>query len=152
MRHAPRMPRVDADLDAHPRSQLRAAFVARINAHAHRDPLHDLDPVAAGVLRRQELKFLGSGRANALDGAVPFPVRIGVYGYRNRLPGQDMRQFGFFRVGIDPDVIRGDEVKGGGGGLKILTRCDRRHVRDDAGERSPDNGVVELALRPSFAS
>ena len=62
---------IDADLDAHAGSQRRQAGFAGIDAHAQWNALHDFDPVAARVLRRQELKFLRRGRADALDGAVP---------------------------------------------------------------------------------
>ena len=47
-------------------------LVAGVEAHAHRDALHDLHPVAAGVLRRQQRELLRRRRADALDGAVPF--------------------------------------------------------------------------------
>ena len=56
LRQAARVPGVDIDLDAHPGAQWRAALVACVDAHAHRDALDDLDPVAAGVLRRQQLR------------------------------------------------------------------------------------------------
>jgi len=119
------VPGVDVDLDTHPGAQRGPAFIAGVDAHAQRNALHDLDPVAAGVLRRQKLKLLRCCRADALDRAVPFQIRIRVHVYRDQLAGQYMRQFGLFRIRIDPDVISGDEVKGSGRGLKVFAWRDR---------------------------
>ena len=71
VRQATRMTGVDIDFDAHAGAQRRQALVAGIDAHAHRDALHDFHPVAAGVLRRQQRELLRRRRADALDGAVP---------------------------------------------------------------------------------
>ena len=122
-------------------------LVARVEANAHRDALHDLHPVAAGVLRRQQRELLRRRRADALNGAVPFRVRIGVHRHRDRLPRPHIGQLRLLRIRVDPDMIRGDEIEGGHRGLQVLAGCDRGHVRHDAGERRLDDGVIELALR-----
>ena len=72
---------------------------------------------------------------------------IGVHRHRDRLPGPHIRQLRLLGIRIDPDMVGGDEVEGGGRGLQVLARRDRGHVRHDAGEGRPDDGVVELALR-----
>jgi hypothetical protein len=64
---AARVAGIDVDLDAHPGAQRRQILVAGIEAHAHRHALHDLDPIAAGVLRRQQRELLRRGRADAFD-------------------------------------------------------------------------------------
>ena len=85
-----------------PGAQRRPALVAGVDADAHRDALHDLDPVAAGVLRRQQLELLRRRRADALDGAVPFQVRIGVHRHRDRLPRPHIGQLGLLRHRLRP--------------------------------------------------
>src|SRR5882724_4485588 len=81
------VPGIDIDLDAHPRAQRWPVLVAGVEANAHRDTLHDFHPVAARVLRRQEREFLRRGRADALNGPVPFRIRIRVHRHRDRLSG-----------------------------------------------------------------
>jgi hypothetical protein len=147
MRQASRMAGVDVDLDAHSGAQGRQVLVAGVDAHAHRDALHDLDPVAAGVLRRQQREFLRRSRAYARDDAMPYRVRIGVDGDGDLLSGPDIGQLRFLWVGVHPDVVCIDEIEGSCRSGQIFTRRDRRHVRDGAGERRPDDGVVELARR-----
>jgi hypothetical protein len=139
------MPGVDVDLDAHSGAQRRPALVAGVETNAQRDALHDLHPVAAGVLRGQQRELLRRRRADALDGAVPFQVRIGVHRHRDRLPGTHIGQLRLFRIRVDPDVIRGDEIEGGHRGLQVLAGRDRGHIGHDAGERRLHDRVVELA-------
>jgi hypothetical protein len=45
---------VDGNLDAHPGTQRRETMSGRVDAYAHRDPLHDLDPITTSVLCRQQ--------------------------------------------------------------------------------------------------
>src|SRR5690348_4846928 len=49
---------VNTDLHAHPGAQRGQIAVAGIDGHAQRDALHDLHPVAARVLRRQQRELL----------------------------------------------------------------------------------------------
>ena len=66
---------VNIDLDAHPGAQRRQRHAAaRVDAHAQWDALDDFDPIAARVLCRQQLEFLGAGRTDAFDGAMPLNV------------------------------------------------------------------------------
>src|SRR5262249_38464662 len=68
---------VDVDGDAHAGAQDRVLRLA-VDADAHRDPLHDLDPIAARVLRRQDRELGAARRADALDRAAPNPARIAI--------------------------------------------------------------------------
>ena len=45
--------------------------IVAVDVHAHRNALHDLHPVSAGVLCGQERELLGRSRADARDLAVP---------------------------------------------------------------------------------
>jgi len=101
---------VELDDDADARPQRRHILVAGIDVHAHRHALHDLDPVSTGVLRRQQGKLLRRRRADALDHAVPHDARIGIDGYRCFLAGTYMRELGFLRSRVDPEVIGVDEI------------------------------------------
>src|ERR1700686_4536340 len=68
---------IDAELDAHADAQLRPA--GRVgDADPHRDPLYDLDPVAAGIFRRQQREARGRCRADAVDRAGPLLSGVGV--------------------------------------------------------------------------
>ena len=119
VRKAALMTGIDAQLDAHADTQLR--FSRRIgDADPHRDPLHDLDPVAAGILRRQQGEFLRRRRAHALDDTVPFEIRIGVDFDRRLLSRTDIGQLGFFRAGLNPDVLGRYDVEGSGRRGEVL--------------------------------
>ena len=57
-----------------------------IERDAHRHTLHDLDPVAAGILRRQQREGAARTRAQALDMAViGHAAAIEIGGHRHRL-------------------------------------------------------------------
>ena len=109
--------------------------------------LDDLDPVAAGVLRRQQRKFLRRGRAHAFDDAVPFQVRISIDGDGGRLAGPNVGQLGLLRRRIDPHMIGVDQEEGRRGCGQIFAGRDRRHTGDGAGERRLYDGMIELPLR-----
>src|SRR5207302_11513761 len=88
-RKAALMAGIDAQLDAHADAQL--GFSGDIgDADAHRDPLHDLDPVAAGVFGRQQRKARRGSWADAVDGAGPALARISVNLHCHLLPGLDV--------------------------------------------------------------
>src|SRR5258705_5676309 len=69
---------VDVDGDAHPDPQRRLTL-GGVDPHADRNPLHYLDPVAGGVLRRQQREFGTARRAEAGDGALPAAAGIAVH-------------------------------------------------------------------------
>src|SRR5450755_1271695 len=88
---APCMRGLDAELDAHSNAQLRLAGHIG-DADAHRDPLHDLDPVAAGIFGWQQREARGGCRTDAVDGAGPLLARIAVDLDHRLLPGLDVGQ------------------------------------------------------------
>ena len=71
--------------------------------NAHRHTLDDLDPVARGILRRQQGKRAAGARTDAVDRAAVFHaaavnIRLNVY----RLANAHLVQLGFLEVGVDP--------------------------------------------------
>jgi hypothetical protein len=100
------------DLDAHADPQRRLAGIAGVDAHTHGDALDDFDPVAARVLRRQQLEFLCSGWADALDGTVPLDVWISIDGHRHRLAWPHIGHLRFFGIDLNPSVISGNKEEG----------------------------------------
>ena len=97
VRQASRMTGVDIHFNAHPGPQRRQIRIACVDAHAHGDALHDLDPVAAGILCRQKRELLRRRGADALNDAVPLQARIGVDRHRGRLPRPHICQLRLFR-------------------------------------------------------
>src|SRR5712672_862365 len=98
------MPGVDIHLHAHADAQRWLAGCI-IDEDAHRNALDDLDPVAAGILRRQQRKARGGCRTYALDRSGPSLARIGIDVDRDFLFGLDVGQLGLFRTRLNPDVI-----------------------------------------------
>ena len=71
-------------------------------AQLHRQALHHLDPVARGVLRRQDRELRAGRRADALDHGLPGHVGIGVEHHRGLLADPHVGQLGLLEVGLDP--------------------------------------------------
>src|SRR5947207_1819072 len=61
---------VDVDDDAHAGAQRRIVGLA-VDPHLHGNALHDLHPVAARILRRQQREFGAAGGADAFDRPRP---------------------------------------------------------------------------------
>src|SRR6266702_5038939 len=99
---------IDVDGDAHAGAQDRIVRLA-VDADAHRDALDYLDPIAARVLRRQDRELGAARRADALDGAGPYPARVGIDEDPDRIAGFHMSEVGFLDVGVDPHVVGRDE-------------------------------------------
>src|SRR6266850_770042 len=76
-----------------------------------------LVPSAVGAAAIMDAPRRGRTMA-ALDGAVPLLARIGVHRRRKRLPWTHIRQLGLFRVRVDPDMIRRDEIESRHRGLQ----------------------------------
>ncbi len=80
-----------------------------LQQNAHRDALHDLDPVAGRILSRQQRKGAAAAGGNVGYVAVVFnivPIEVGVD--RHRLSGAHMLELSFLEVGVDPDIIERD--------------------------------------------
>src|SRR4051812_29280352 len=75
---------VDLDGGAHADPERRIALAA-LHRRAHRDALHDLDPVAGGVLRRQHGELRAGRLGERGDLAAALHVGIGVDGDGDRL-------------------------------------------------------------------
>src|SRR5579859_191397 len=67
---------VDLDVRAHAGAQDRTLL--RVNLQAHRNALHDLDPVAGRVLRRQHGEVRARRRTDRGHVRRPFLARVGV--------------------------------------------------------------------------
>src|SRR5882757_1603715 len=102
------------DIHLHAHADAQRWLPGRIgDADTHRYPLHDLDPVTAGILRRQQRKARCRCWADAVDGAGPLLARIAVDLDQRLLPSLDVGQFGFLRAGLNPDAIGRDNVEPG---------------------------------------
>ena len=89
---------------AHPQRVVGNLF--RIQRNAHRHALHDLDPVAGGILRRQQRKRRARAHAETCNRAFVFNLlAVQVSHQRHRLANPDVAQLDFLEVGIDPDLL-----------------------------------------------
>ena len=79
-------------------------------AHPERHALHHLDPVAAGVLRRQQRELRAGAGADRADLALQRLVRIGVEPHLDRLAPAHVGEVGLLVVRLDPGVVGGDEA------------------------------------------
>ena len=94
-----------------PARKRRRRPARRLDLHAHRDALHHLHPVAAGVLRRQHAELRAGRRADAVDHGGEVCARIGVDGDRRLLARLHIGEVGLLQVGLDPGVIVADEAE-----------------------------------------
>src|SRR5579871_287828 len=136
--------RVDLDRRAHAVAQRRVAGVP-LQLDAHRDALHDLDPVAGGILRRQQRELRAGRLRDALDAATPAVLAVGVDVDVDRLAGAHPLEVGLLEVRLDPDRAVGDDRERGAADLDAA--ADLRQVARDAGLRRADLGVCEVELR-----
>jgi hypothetical protein len=86
--------------------RMRGQFL-RIERDPHRHALHHLDPVAAGVLRRQQREGAAGAGRQAHHLAVEdhlAAVDVGLDG--GRLADADVAQFRFLEVGVDPQLVQ----------------------------------------------
>ena len=113
--------------------------VPRIDGDAHRYPLGELDPVAAGILRRQNREDGAGAPSQSHHPAVVgdgVTIKIGMQ--RHRRAGAHSGQTGFLDVGSDPHLLQWHH------GEQALARVHplsglHRLLRDDAGDRGADD-------------
>src|SRR5260370_39404800 len=118
---------VEIPLDAH--AEAKRWIDGRIaDADTHWNALDDLDPVAAGLLGRQQGKARCRRRTDAFAGAGPSLAWKSMGLGRRLLSGLDIGQLGFLRARLSPDVIGRDDVECRCRGGKVLTGLERRHV------------------------
>src|SRR3954467_154379 len=80
--------RVDVDLHRQADLQRMRFELLRVEGNAHRHALHDLDPVAARVLRRQQREGAAGAGTEAGDTAAELDrAAVGIGFQRHRLPG-----------------------------------------------------------------
>src|SRR6478752_8508992 len=98
---------VDLDGRAHADSQRRRTFGALYRG-AQRDALHDLDPVASRVLRRQHGELRAGRRGERGDLPAALHVGIGVDPDGDRLADPHAGEFRLLEVGFDPEIAVGN--------------------------------------------
>src|SRR5690606_15136491 len=96
--------RNDAHIGAHARAQHRIVRGA-VDADADRNALDDLDPVAAGVLRRKQRELRAGAGADGVERAGEGVAGIGVDRDLGLLAGLQLLEIGFLGIGVDPDMI-----------------------------------------------
>src|SRR5258705_2252472 len=110
------------------------AELAAFERDAHRPALHDLDPVAAGVLRREERESATGAGAEADHLAVILElVAVEVRGERHGLAHAHLLELAFLEVRIDPYIVQrddGHERRAGSDALADLHRA----LGDKAGD------------------
>ena len=78
-----------------------------VERDAYRQALHDLDPVAGGVLRRQQREGIAGAGRKACDVAMKHDAgAISVGGDRHRLADTDIGKLYFLEIRIDPKRIK----------------------------------------------
>jgi hypothetical protein len=136
-----------ASIDRPTRSGCCASW--RVERDAHRHPLHHLDPVAGGVLRRQQRERRAGADAEAGDRALVFDLlAVDVGGQLHRLADADLAQLHFLEVGVDPDLVQrddGHQRRAGGDALAELHGA----LGDVAVHRRRQRGA--LLRQPGFA-
>jgi hypothetical protein len=86
-------------------AQAGSAATAWVERDAHRHALHHLDPVAGGVLRRQQRESGTGAGAHAGHGALVFDLAAVHVGHQlHRLADAELAQLHFLEVGVDPDL------------------------------------------------
>jgi hypothetical protein len=94
---------VDLDRCAHARAQRRIVRPGG-EQDADRHALHDLDPIAGRVLRRQDGEFRSGAGADAGDRALEIVIGIGVDVDRHLLARPHIGEVGLLEIGLDPDI------------------------------------------------
>ena len=104
---------------------------------AHRHALHDLDPVAGRVLRRQDGELRAGAGADGADRADPLLVGKRVDRDGDGLAAAHVGEVGLLGVGVDPHVLAADDAEHGRAGRQEAPHLDARHLRRHAGDGGP---------------
>ena len=121
---------VDRDDGAHAGAQTLGVLVRR-EAEAQRHALDDLDPVAAGVLRRQDRELRAGARRDRANRPMPIAARKRVDGDRRRQSLVHVGQVGFLGIGVDPKPLVGDDGEHRLSRRSDAAELDLRHLRGD---------------------
>ena len=118
-----------ADVDFHVHRQAHAQRmglqVRGVERDAHGHALHHLDPVAGGVLGRQQGEGAAGAGVQPGDGAVVGDrAAIQVGGHLDRLADAHLAQLAFLEVGFDPDLVQRHHRHERGAGGHALADLD----------------------------
>ena len=136
---------VDLDRGAHAGAQ-RRHVLAGIELDADRHALHDLDPVAGGVLRRQQRELRAGAGADRGDGALERPLAVGVDRQAHRLARRHVGEVGLLVVRLDPGRAGGDEAEDRHRRRHVLADLQPVGLADDAVRGRGDRGAREVEL------
>ena len=142
----PALPGVDLNPRRQPGPQLWR-IGGGFDPDAHRDALGDLDPVAGGILRGDHRELGPSGRAQAVDHALPAVVRVGVNADVDALTHLYMGQVSLRKISLDPQVAACHQGHGRGAGAQVLARLGRSAHRAGCGRAHLGVRQVQPGLR-----
>src|SRR5690606_11946464 len=114
---------VDVDVHAQAQAQRMLGQLLRVQLDPHRHALHDLDPVARGVLRRQQRERAAGTQAERGDLALvadAAAVQVGLD--LDRLADAHARQLGLLEVGLHPHLLQRHHGHQGGARLHALAQ------------------------------
>ncbi len=137
---------VDGGIGAHSGLQLLDVLVVAVEVDSHRHPLHHLDEIAGGVLRRQDRELRAGAGAERTDGALEDMIGKRIDLDRDRLSRRDIGEIRFLQVGVDPGfrgVDDGEHRRARDDEAAELNLVD---LRRDPGHRGAHHGVIEIAL------
>src|SRR5690349_5066546 len=101
----------DLGLDRHSRTQAVQSGLILIESDAHREALHHLHVIPAGVFRRQQAGDGSGGSGEAFDVAAEI-LTVGIDANGDLLAGMNPAQLRFFEIRRDPHIVDlGDQKK-----------------------------------------
>ena len=116
---------------------------------ADRQPLHDLDEVARGVLRRQQCEGRSGPHREAGDPAVEhLPVAVHVDIEIDGLADAQIAQLRLLEIGVDPDLVERADRHQALPDLNIVAGVDVA-ARDDAIDLGDDVAIAKVELGQS---
>src|SRR6266566_2332798 len=120
-----------------------------IEANPHREPLNDLDKVAAGIFRWQKAEQRSSGTGKILDRpSVVATERINMNVHR--LTRAHVFELSFLEVRRHPDIVKGNDGKQTLSWLNSLAKFDG-FAANDSTDRSVDFGIAQIEFsRPNI--
>ncbi len=140
---------VELDRGAHAGPQRRIVTV-HLDGDTHGDALHHLDPVAGGVLGRDDGELRAGRLAEAFHRPVPLVVGVGIHVDRHRLAGPDVGEVGLLEVGFDPSARVRDQAhhRAAERGVADHLQTGLRGIAGNAGEGRADDGAFEIEGDP----
>ena len=109
-----------------------------VEGKTNRYALHDLDPIAGGILRRQQREDRTARRGQCRHPGGDGGVRIGVDGDARRIALSHIGEVGLPDVGFDVEIVRRYQRKGGLPGIEKGSDRDALDIVGNAVERRDD--------------